>query len=161
MKARIGQLQARYQNYSARERNLFKLCAVALCCALVYYGGMVPLDNIIQNSQSTLLRQKETIRWMRDEIDKNHLQVRQLKTSNPRSVIEMSAKEIQLPLSDIRQDTQSLSFVIERVSIYELKNWLREVNLTSGIQLEKMSLIPAGNSHEVKAEIQLSWKKAA
>lgn len=160
MKAQIEQLKARYQSYSPRERILFKVGAAALCCAVIYYGGMIPLDNMIKNSQSTLLRQKETLRWMREEIDKNHLQPRVVKTSNPRAVVEESAKEIHLPLTDIRQQAQSLSFVVERVNIYELKSWIRELNLTSGVRLEKMALTPVDQASEVKASLVLSWKKA-
>lgn len=132
-----------------------------MCCAVIYYGGIIPLDHMIQNSQSTLMRQKETLRWMRDEIDKNHLQAKVLKTNNPRTVIEESAKEIHLALSDIRQDERSLSFVVEQVNIYELKNWLREVNVTSGVQLQKMDLQPVDRQSDVKANITLSWNKNA
>ncbi len=161
MKARVAQLKGRYQAYSAREKQLIKFCAVALCCAVVYYGGMVPLDNMIKNSQATLKRQTETLTWMRSEIDKNHLQVQQLKTDNPRSVVEKSAQQIKLPLNDVRQEGQGLSFIVPRVDINELKNWLREINAVSGIRLEKMKLTPVDRQRDVKAEIQLSWKKAS
>ncbi|CAM7652839.1 type II secretion system protein M [Citrobacter sedlakii] len=161
MKERIAQLKTRYQNYSPRERNLFTLCAAALCCAAVYYGGIIPLDTMIKNSESTVLRQKETLRWMREEIDKNHLQAKVLKTSNPRQVIEESAKEIHLPLTDIRQHEQSLELVVEKVNVVELKNWLRELNLSSGVRLEKMALMPVDRASSVKATLVLSWKKAA
>lgn len=161
MKERVVQLKARYQNYSTREKLLMKFCAAALCCAAVYYGGMVPLDNMIKNSQLTLKRQRDTLNWMRSEIDKNHLQVQQLKTDNPRSVVENSAQEIKLPLNDVRQEGQTLSFTVPRVEINELKNWLREINAASGIKLEKMKLTPVDHQRDVRAEIQLSWKKTA
>lgn len=161
MKTKIAQLKNRYQQYSVRERNLIKVGAAALCCAAVYYGGMVPLDTMIGRSQSTLNRQQETLRWMRDEITKNHLQVQQLKTSNPRSAVENSAHEINLTLSDVRQDGQALTFAINRVNVYVLKNWLREMNLATGVQLEKMNLTPVDHLSDVKADIQLSWKKSA
>ncbi|MGL5602412.1 MAG: type II secretion system protein GspM [Silvania sp.] len=161
MKERVAQLKARYQAYSAREKQLMKFCGAALCCAVVYYGGMVPLDNMIKNSQATLKRQTETLIWMRGEINKNHLQVQQTKTDNPRSVVENSAREIQLPLNDVRQEGQSLSFIVPRVEINALKNWLREINAVSGIRLEKMKLTPVDHQRDVRAEIQLSWKKAA
>lgn len=161
MKARIEQLKTRYQNYSPRERNLFKLFAVAMCCAVVYYGGMIPLDNMVKNSQTTLLRQQETLRWMREEIDKNHLQAKVLKTSNPRMVVEQSAKEIHLTLTDVRQQEQSLAFVVEKANVYELKNWIRELNLSSGIRLDKLALTPVDRASDVKATIVLSWKKTA
>ena len=137
------------------------LCGTAFCCALVYYAGVVPLDNMIKNSQATLKRQTETLAWMRSEIDKNHLQVQQLKTNNPRSVVENSAREIKLPLNDVRQEGQTLSFIVPRVNIYELKNWLREINTASGIRLDKMKLTPVDHLSDVKAEIQLSWTKMA
>ena len=98
---------------------------------------------------------------MRSEIDKNHLQVQQLKTNNPRSVVENSAREIKLPLNDVRQEGQTLSFIVPRVNIYELKNWLREINTASGIRLDKMKLTPVDHLSDVKAEIQLSWTKMA
>ena len=161
MKERIAQLKARYQNYSAREKIILKICAVSLLGAAIYYAGVIPLDNIIQNSKATLTRQKETLNWMRSEIDKNHLQVQQLKTDNPRSVVENSAQEIKLPLNDVRQEGQGLSFVVPRVDINELKNWLREINAAAGIRLEKMKLTPVDHQRDVKAEIQLSWKKAS
>lgn len=161
MKARIEQLKTRYQNYSSRERNLFELFAAAMCCAVVYYGGMIPLDNMVKNSQATLLRQQETLRWMREEIDKNHLQAKVLKTSNPRMVVEQSAKEIHLTLTDVRQQEQSLAFVVEKADVYELKNWIRELNLSSGIQLDKLALTPVDRASDVKATIVLSWKKTA
>lgn len=161
MKAKIGQLKTRYQQYSARERNLIKVCAVAFCCAAVYYGGILPLDTIIKNSQTTLARKNETLHWMRDEIQKNNLQVQQLKTSNPRNVIENSAHEINLSLDDIRQNGQTLTFVIKRVNVYELKNWLREMNMTTGVRLEKMSLKPVDHLSDVEADIQLTWKTQA
>lgn len=161
MKARIEQLKTRYQNYSPRERNLFKLFAAAMCCAVVYYGGMIPLDNMVKNSQATLLRQQETLRWMREEIDKNHLQAKVLKTSNPRMVVEQSAKEIHLTLTDVRQQEQSLAFVVEKANVYELKNWIRELNLSSGIRLDKLALTPVDRASDVKATIVLSWKKTA
>jgi len=161
MKQRVAQLKARYQQYSVREKRLMTLCGTAFCCALVYYAGVVPLDNMIKNSQATLKRQTETLAWMRSEIDKNHLQVQQLKTNNPRSVVENSAREIKLPLNDVRQEGQALSFIVPRVNIYELKNWLREINTASGIRLDKMKLTPVDHLSDVKAEIQLSWTKMA
>lgn len=97
MKQRIAQLKSRYQNYSAREKVILKICAAALLGAAVYYAGVMPLDNMIQNSASTLARQKETLNWMRSEIDKNHLQVQVTKTNNPRALVENSAQEIHLP----------------------------------------------------------------
>ncbi|WP_333850342.1 type II secretion system protein M [Leclercia sp.] len=161
MKQRVAQCKARYQNYSAREKQLIKFLAGAFCCVAIYYAGVVPLDNIIKNSQSSLKRQTETLNWMRSEIEKNHLQVRQLTTSNPRSVVENSAREIKLTLDDLRQEGQTLSFIVPRVNYYELKNWLREINTASGIRLEKMKLTPVDHLSDVRAEIELSWKKAA
>ena len=134
MKERIAQLKSRYQNYSAREKIILKICAVAIVGAAVYYTGVIPLDNMIKNSQATLARQIETVNWMKTEIDKNHLPVLQVKTDNPRSVVENSAHEINLTLTDIRQDGQTLAFVVNRVNVYELKNWLREMNLASGVR---------------------------
>lgn len=161
MKERITQLKSRYQNYSAREKVILKICAVALLGAVVYYAGMIPLDNMIQNSKATLTRQKETLNWMRSEIDKNHLQVQIVKTDNPRTVVENSAQEIHLPLTDVRQDGQTLSFVVNRVNVYELKNWLREINQTSGVRLQKMNLTSVDHLSDVKAEVQLTWSKTA
>lgn len=161
MKERIAQLKSRYQNYSAREKVIIKICAVALAGAAVYYAGMIPLDNMILNSKATLSRQKETLNWMRSEIDKNHLQVQIVKTDNPRTVVESSAQEINLPLTDVRQDGQTLSFVVNRVNVYELKSWLREINQTSGVRLQKMNLTPVDRLSDVKAEVQLTWSKAA
>ncbi|MCU6670867.1 type II secretion system protein M [Enterobacteriaceae bacterium H4N4] len=158
MKVKVAQLKARYQQYSARERNLIALCSAALCCAGLYYAALMPLDTMIASSQSTLARQQETLRWMRDEIQKNHLQVQQLKTSNPRSAVENSAHEINLTLNDVRQEGQSLHFAINRVNVYVLKNWLREMNLTTGVRLEKMTMTPADHVSDVKVEIQLTWK---
>ena len=143
MKEKIGQLKARYLRYSPRERTLIKLCGSALCCAIIWYGVMTPLDN------------------MRAEINKNHRQAKVLKTSNPRSVVEESAKEIHVALSNIQQDGQTLTFNIDRVNVYELKNWLREVNLTTGVRLEKMDLTPVDHLSDVKAQIKLSWAKVA
>ncbi|EMN1410265.1 type II secretion system protein GspM [Enterobacter chuandaensis] len=161
MKERITQLKSRYQNYSAREKIILKICAVAIAGAVIYYAGMVPLDNMIQNSKATLSRQKETLNWMRSEIDKNHLQVQIVKTDNPRTVVENSAQEIHLPLTDVRQDGQTLSFVVSRVNVYELKSWLREINQTSGVRLQKMNLTPVDHLSDVKAEVQLTWSKKA
>jgi general secretion pathway protein M len=161
VKERITQLKSRYQNYSAREKVILKICAAALLGAVVYYAGMIPLDNMIQNSKATLTRQKETLNWMRSEIDKNHLQVQIVKTDNPRTVVENSAQEIHLPLTDVRQDGQTLSFVVNRVNVYELKNWLREINQTSGVRLQKMNLTPVDHLSDVKAEVQLTWSKMA
>lgn len=161
MKERITQLKARYQQYSAREKVILKICAVAMLGAAIYYAGVIPLDNMIQNSKSTLARQKETLNWMRTEIDKNHLQVQVVKTDNPRTVVENSAHEINLSLADVRQDGQTLSFVVNRVNVYELKNWLREINQTSGVRLQKMSLTPVDHLSDVKAEVQLTWSKTA
>lgn len=161
MKERIAQLKSRYQNYSAREKVIIKTCAVALLGAAIYYAGVIPLDNMIQNSKATLSRQKETLNWMRSEIDKNHLQVQIIKTNNPRTVVESSAQEINLALTDVRQDGQTLSFVVNRVNVYELKNWLREINQTSGVRLQKMNLTPVDHLSDVKAEVQLTWSKTA
>ena len=161
MKEKIGSLKARYLRYSLRERNLFKLCGSLFCCAIIWYGVITPLDSIIKNEQSTLQKQKQTLNWMREEINKNHLQAKVLKTSNPRSVVEESAKEIHVALSNIQQDGQSLSFNIDRINVYELKSWLREGNLTSGVRLEKMDLTPVDRLSDVKAQIKLSWTKAA
>ncbi|WP_108415974.1 type II secretion system protein GspM [Enterobacter mori] len=159
MKERIAQLKSRYQNYSVREKVLIKIFAVALAGAAVYYTGVIPLDNMIQNSKATLSRQKETLNWMRSEIDKNHLQVQIIKTDNPRTVVENSAHEINLSLTDVRQDGQTLSFVVSRVNVYELKSWLREINQTAGVRLQKMNLTPVDHLSDVKAEVQLTWSK--
>ena len=161
MKERLAQLTSRYKNYSARERNLFKICAAAMCCAVIYYGGVIPLDTMIKSSQSVLIKQKQTLNWMRDEINKNHLQARVVKTNNPRSVEEISAKEIHVALTDVRQDGQSMSFMIDRINVYELKNWLREINFTSGIRLEGIDLTPVDHVSDVKAQIKLTWAKTA
>lgn len=161
MKERLAQLTSRYKNYSARERNLFKICAAAMCSAVIYYGGVIPLDTMIKSSQSVLIKQKQTLNWMRDEINKNHLQARVVKTNNPRSVVEISAKEIHVALTDVRQDGQSMSFMIDRINVYELKNWLREINFTSGIRLEGIDLTPVDHVSDVKAQIKLTWAKTA
>lgn len=161
MKERIAQIKSRYQNYSAREKIILKICAVSLLGAAIYYAGVIPLDNMIQNSRATLSRQKETLNWMRSEIDKNHLQVQIIKMNNPRTVVESSAQEINLALTDVRQDGQTLSFVVNRVNVYELKNWLREINQTSGVRLQKMNLTPVDHLSDVKAEVQLTWSKTA
>jgi general secretion pathway protein M len=161
MKERIAQLKSRYQNYSAREKVILKICAVSLLGTAIYYAGVIPLDNMIQNSRATLTRQKETLNWMRSEIDKNHLQVQIIKTDNPRTVVESSAHEINLSLTDVRQDGQTLSFIVNRVNVYELKNWLREINQTSGVRLQKMNLTPVDHLSDVKAEVQLTWSKTA
>lgn len=58
MKERIAQLKSRYQNYSAREKIILKICAVAIVGAAVYYTGVIPLDNMIQNRKSTLKNKK-------------------------------------------------------------------------------------------------------
>lgn len=161
MNESITQLKRRYQNYNVREKIILKIGAAAIGCAAIYYAGVIPLDNMIQSSKTTLARQVETLNWMRQEIDKNHLQMLQVKTDNPRSMIENSAHAINLSLTDVRQDGQTLSFVVGRVNIYELKNWLREINLTSGVRLQKMNLTPVDHVSDVKAEIQLTWKKLA
>jgi len=161
MKERIAQLKSRYQNYSAREKIIIKIGATALVGAAIYYAGVIPLDNMIQNSKATLSRQKETLNWMRSEIENNHLQVQRVKTDNPRTVVENSAQEINLPLTDVRQDGQTLSFVVSRVNIYELKSWLREINQTTGVRLQKMNLTPVDRLNDVKAEVQLAWSKSA
>ena len=70
--------------------------------------------------------------------------------------MEESAKEIHVALSNIQQDGQTLTFNIDRVNVYELKNWLREVNLTTGVRLEKMDLTPVDHLSDVKAQIKLS-----
>lgn len=161
MKARIAQLKSRYQHYSAREKTILKIGVVAILGSVIYYAGVIPLDNMIQNSKTTLSRQKETLNWMRSEINKNHLLVQVVKTDNPRTVVENSAQEIKLPLTDVRQDGQTLSFVVNRVNVYELKNWLREINQTSGVRLQKMNLTPVDHLSDVKAEVQLTWSKTA
>lgn len=159
MKERINQLKARYQSYSARERNLLNLSAAALCCAALYYGGIVPLDTMIRNSQSVLNRQTETLNWIREEIKVNHLQVKKVKVSSPRNVIEVSAKEVNINLSNVRQDGQSLSFSVENTDIKDLTNWLRELNFVSGVRLEKMNLTPVDRLNVVKADVVLTWRK--
>ncbi|NJQ20040.1 type II secretion system protein M [Pantoea sp. LS15] len=161
MKARIAQLKSRYQHYSAREKNVLKIGAVAILGSAIYYAGVIPLDNMIQNSKTTLSRQKASLNWMRSEINKNHLLVQVVKTDNPRTVVENSAQEIKLPLTDVRQDGQTLSFVVNRLNVYELKNWLREINQTSGVRLQKMNLTPVDHLSDVKAEVQLTWSKTA
>ncbi len=40
---------------------------------------------------------------MRSEIDKNHLQIQLVKTDNPRTVVENSAHELNLSLTDVRR----------------------------------------------------------
>lgn len=160
MKERIAQLKSRYQNYSTREKIILKICAVAIVGAVVYYTGEIPLDNMIQNSKSTLKRQKETLNWMRSEIDKNHLQVQIVKTNNPRTVVENSAHEINLSLTDMRRGA-NLSFVLNRVNVYELRSWLREINQTSGVRLQKINLTPVDHLSDVKAQVQLTWSKNA
>ena len=96
---------------------------------------------------------------MRAEINKNHLQAKVLKPVT-RSVVEERQK-IHVALSNIQQDGQTLTFNIDRVNVYELKNWLREVNLTTGVRLEKMDLTPVDHLSDVKAQIKLSRAKVA
>ncbi len=97
---------------------------------------------------------------MRSEIDKNHLQVQLVKTNNPRTVVENSAHEINLSLTDVRREGQTLSFVVNRVNVYELKSWLREINQTSGVTLQKINLTPVDHLSDVKAQVQLTGQKA-
>lgn len=96
---------------------------------------------------------------MRSEIDKNHLQIQLVKTDNPRTVVENSAHEINLSLTDVRQEGQTLSFVVNRVNVYELKSWLREINQTTGVRLQKINLTPVDHLSDVKAQVQLTWAK--
>lgn len=161
MKERLTQLKSRWQAYSPREKNLCKLCAGALCCAMIYYGVITPLDNMIKNSERVLFKQNQTLGWMREEINKNHLQAKVLTTGSPRNVIEENAKTIHLSLSEIRQEGQSLSFNVARINIYTLKNWLRELNIASGIHLQKIDLTPVDHLSDVKAQVTLSWAKVS
>jgi general secretion pathway protein M len=46
-------------------------------------------------------------------------------------------------------------------STFELKNWLREMNVSSGMRLEKLALTPVDRQSDVKAHITLSWAKSA
>jgi general secretion pathway protein M len=77
---------------------------------MVYYGAMMPLDTLIKNNEAVLFKQKQTLNWMRQEIDKNHLQSRIVNTPNPRSVVEESAKVVHVALTNVRQEEQSLTF---------------------------------------------------
>ncbi|MET6677176.1 type II secretion system protein M [Citrobacter amalonaticus] len=161
MKTQITQLKARWQNYSPRERNLFKLCGGALCCAMIYYGAMMPLDNMIKNSEAVLIKQQQTLNWMRQEIDKHHLQARVVNIPNPRSVVEESANVVHITLEGVQQTDRSLTFEVERINVNALQNWLREMNISSGIHLEKLALTPVDRLSDVKAHITLSWAKNA
>jgi general secretion pathway protein M len=60
----------------------------------------------------------------------------------------------------VRQDGQTLSFVVNRVNVYELKNWLRK--LTS-VRRQAAENEPHAVDHlsDVKAEVQLTWGKTA
>ncbi|MFW3298469.1 type II secretion system protein GspM, partial [Enterobacter quasiroggenkampii] len=46
MKGRIAQLKSRYQQYSVREQRILKISAGALFGAVIYYAGVIPLDNM-------------------------------------------------------------------------------------------------------------------
>ena len=100
-------------------------------------------------------KQKQTLNWMRAEINKNHLQAKVLKPVT-RERGGRERQKIHVALSNIQQDGQTLTFNIDRVNVYELKNWLREVNLTTGVRLEKMDLTPVDHLSDVKAQIKLS-----
>jgi type II secretory pathway component PulM len=43
---------------TAPGKNHFKNSGAALCSAVIYYAGVMPLDNMIKNSQATLARQR-------------------------------------------------------------------------------------------------------
>lgn len=76
-------------------------------------------------------------------------------------MVEESAKVVHVALTDVRQEEQSLTFVVERVNISALQNWLREMNVSSGIRLEKLALTPVNRQSDVKARVTLSWAKSA
>ena len=81
MKEKIGQLKARYQGYSPRERNLFKLCGAALCCAIIWYGVMTPLDSMIKNSESTRFKHNQILNLRPAGKSKKDLQTKRMKYS--------------------------------------------------------------------------------
>ncbi|ADO49175.1 type II secretion system protein GspM [[Enterobacter] lignolyticus] len=157
MNAQIMKLDARWQAMSVRERGLALLCALAIGLAALWYGVWQPLAAINRNSQQTIERQLETIRWMRSEITRMHIPVRQTITENVRTVVEDSASELQIPLSQVQQQGKTLSFSVTQVDFAVLKNWMREVNLASGARIEKITLTPVDRRQQVSAEVLLSW----
>lgn len=157
MNAERLKFYARWQAMSARERGLVLLCALAMGLTLLWYGVWQPLATMNLSSQQTIQRQLETIRWMRSEITRMHIPVRQAITDNVRTVVEDSARELQIPLSQVQQQGKTLSFSVPQVDFSVLKNWMREVNLASGARIDKITLTPVDRQNQVSAEILLSW----
>lgn len=157
MNAERLKFYARWQAMSARERGLVLLCALAMGLTLLWYGVWQPLATMNLSSRQTIQRQLETIRWMRSEITRMHIPVRQAITDNVRTVVEDSARELQIPLSQVQQQGKTLSFSVPQVDFSVLKNWMREVNLASGARIDKITLTPVDRQNQVSAEILLSW----
>lgn len=160
MNARLQQLKTRWQTYSPRERLLIGCGAAALGVSMLYYAMYLPLQQMNINSQQTLKRQQETLNWMRSEIDNKNIPLRVITTGNVRSIVESSAKELNVSLVDIQQQGKRLSFTIAKINVYQLKNWMREINIASGVQLEKIMLTPVDHLSDVKAVVQLSWNSS-
>ncbi|MCS2158437.1 type II secretion system protein M [Scandinavium sp. H11S7] len=158
MNATLQKMKARWQQYQPRERKLILLCLAVLGVAIFYFGAWQPLVMMNKNSQLTLKRQQETLNWMRHEIESKHIPVRKLKTANVSRLVEISARALKIPLSNMQQQNTALSFGIANIDIYQLRDWLREINLSSGAQVQKLTLTPVDSARQVKAEIQLSWK---
>lgn len=161
MKARTEQLRQRWQAYSPRERLLILFCGIALGAAVVYFGLCQPLMNMQHNSVQTLKRQQETLTWMRNEIEDKLIPVKVVTTDNVRQLVEQSAKEVSIPIADLQQQGKNLSFSVSSINIYQLKNWIREVNISSGAHLDKLTLVTVDKHNIVKANVKLSWERRA
>ncbi len=157
MKQHVQKLYSRWQQYTARERTLLLFCTVVLGCTAFYYGAWQPLMLMNKHSQQTLKRQQETLMWMRDEIDSKHIPVRKVKTANVPNLVEISARELNIPLLNMNQQGTGLTFSVAQIDMFQLKNWLREINLSSGAQVQKLTLTPVDSASKVRAEIQLHW----
>jgi general secretion pathway protein M len=161
MKARLQQLKDRWQTWSTRERSLMVSCGVALVGAVIYYGAFQPLAAMNTKSVQTLKRQQETLTWMRTEIENKLIPVKVVTTDNVRQLVEMSAGEVKTPLESVQQKDKLLTFSIARIDIVELRNWLREINVSSGAHLDKLMITPVDKQNDVKVQITLSWGRQA
>lgn len=157
MKARITLIHARWQAYKPHERALMLFLGIAVFAAMLWYGAYQPLLKMNSNSQQLIKRQLETLSWMRSEIAANHLPVKKIKTESVRNVVEVTASELHLSLSGIQQQGKTLSFTVPSVQFYDLKNWMRELNLASGARIEKIVITPTAQSQLVSADIKLGW----
>lgn len=157
------------QRYTRREQLLLLLCAALVLCTLLWMLVWQPLVSARAASESRLAYAADTL----DQVNMLAAELESLRRSSadqsetaadtqplPQALNNLSARTgIRVAALEPAADNRSAGMRFDAVSMPELLQWLAELYALGNMQVEQITIAPAGNSptagNTVNASLQI------